>query len=68
VVDVGAVLRVVAVRVVEVADAGGEVVSGFEVSVGVVEVVGATDVVGWNRGSSGAEPLELPTGNGRTWR
>jgi hypothetical protein len=67
VVDVGAVLRVVAVRVVEVADAGGEVVSGFEVSVGVVEVVGATDVVGWDRGSS-AEPLELPAGNGRTWR
>jgi hypothetical protein len=71
VVDVGAVLRVVTGREVEVVDAGGEVVSGFEVSVGVGEVVAATDVVGWDRESTGAEPpelLELPAGNGRTWR
>jgi hypothetical protein len=74
VVEVGAVLRVVAGRLVEVVDREGEVVSGVEVSVEVDWVVAVTEEVGSGRVPAGAgppapfEPLALPAGGGRTWR
>jgi hypothetical protein len=74
VVEVGALLRVVAPRVVDGADVEGEVVSGLVVWVGVDEVVAVTEEVGSGRVPAGAEPpwapslLGLPAGGGRTWR
>jgi hypothetical protein len=70
-VGVGAVLRVVAVRPVEVVDREGEVVPGVDVS---VDVVAGPGEVGSGRLPAGAEPpapselLGLPAGGGRTSR
>jgi len=69
VVDVGARLRVVAARLVEVVDREGEVVS-----VDVDRVAAVVEEAGSGRGPAGAElpaPFELPAppaGGGRTWR
>jgi hypothetical protein len=69
VVEVGAVLRVVWARLVEVVDREAEVVS-----VEVDWVVAATEEVGSGRVPAGAEPPApseppaLPAGGGRTWR
>jgi hypothetical protein len=74
VVGVGAVLRVVAARLVEVVDREAEVVSGVEVWVEVDRVVAVTEEVGPGRVPAGAEPptpselLALPAGGGRTSR
>jgi hypothetical protein len=67
VVGVGAVLRVVGARPVEVVDREGEVVSGVELAVEVVWVA-ATAEAGRGRVPAGPEPLALPAGGGRTSR
>lgn len=68
VVEVGAELRVVAGRLVEVADREGEVVSGAELAVE-VGWVAVAEAVGSGLVPAGAEPpgpLALPAGGGRT--